>query len=241
MSKARKYIVSILGIYLIIGLSALIYLVWNPVDKTSLLVANASVIDTDVSEKVIEPTSSKTADTLPTDAPASSGNAEEEPLFIDIKGNPVYLSKSYNYMACHTRGNLFIRTAPSMSGKIIGRLAPGDTDVVLTIDQEWSYVSYKNHSGYIYNQYLSFLEQTPNSSVDEGVDEAVNESIDEAANSFTVKSDVTLRNKANKNGDSLGVLKTGQMGTILQYDVNWCYVQCETLTGYVSTSYLLIN
>ncbi|MDD2973316.1 MAG: SH3 domain-containing protein [Lachnospiraceae bacterium] len=250
--KGQKFILAALGIYITAGIATLLYLPSHSMD-TAVIVDHASITTTGVAVP------SDTAPAVPaTEEPASSEQIDdtspimepaEEPLFIDIKGTPVYKSKYYNYEACHTEGNLFIRTAPGLAKKILDRLTPGDTGMVLAVDTEWSYVHYQDKEGYIFNQYLAFTEREPtpeelasrDSTTDTENTHTKAASAETATQQFTVISDVNLRSNASPKSNVLGILYTGDTGTVLTYDETWCYVESGDLSGYVNTSYLQIQ
>lgn len=165
--KGQRFILITLGIYITVGVIALLYLPSHSMDTASIT-DNVSVTTVGLAESstnidvIPKSTESNLTDTVENQS-NSPAESKETPLFIDIKGTPIYESKYYNYTASHTRGNLFIRVAPGMTEKIIDRLAPGDTGIVIRLGIDWSYVHYEDLEGYISTQYLAFTEREPTS------------------------------------------------------------------------------
>lgn len=86
-----------------------------------------------------------------TPEPASLPEPVDEPTAPE---NP-----QYTFTASHYMGNLHIRTGPSLNDPIIARIRPGDSGDVLSIGEEWSYVTFKQNgqyiTGYVYNGYIT--------------------------------------------------------------------------------------
>ncbi|MDO4292918.1 MAG: SH3 domain-containing protein [Eubacteriales bacterium] len=67
---------------------------------------------------------------------------------------------SYSFTAVHREGRLFVRQEPSMNGKIIGSLSPGDTGEVVELGSDWALVSSGGLTGYVSTKYLELLPLT---------------------------------------------------------------------------------
>lgn len=249
--KGQRFIFITFCIYILAGVAALLYLPSHTIDT---VVKATSITTAGVMEPSDPPAAADINTDLPPDAPPSNDPADtvstplsEEPLFVDIKGTPVYQSKYYTYTACHTEGNLFLRVSPGITEKILSRLSPGDTNIVITPAEEWSYVQHKNLTGYVSNQFLAFTEREPTEEELLGTENPdtvsanTPETTSENSDTFTVKSDVTLRSEGSKNSKALGALKAGESGRILSYGKTWSHVECGNLKGYVSTRYLNIQ
>ncbi|MCR4591180.1 MAG: SH3 domain-containing protein [Lachnospiraceae bacterium] len=64
----------------------------------------------------------------------------------------------YSFIANNTTGRLNVRRSPSVKDKIVYRMYPGDGGYVITIDDEWTYVSVSDIKGYCANEYLALQE-----------------------------------------------------------------------------------
>lgn len=75
--------------------------------------------------------------------------AETEP-----EASPVY---SFHYIGAHA--NLNIRSTPSTTGTIIGKVPPGDNgDVIELTDDKWALIDYKGITGYCSRDFLELHE-----------------------------------------------------------------------------------
>lgn len=65
----------------------------------------------------------------------------------------------FAFVSTNKRSVLYVRAAPSMSGKIIGRLKPGTEGKVLEIGENWSLITDGTVTGYSSNRYLLIWEE----------------------------------------------------------------------------------
>lgn len=68
---------------------------------------------------------------------------------------------SESFVACHYKGNLHVRSGPSLESDIVTSLKPGDFGIILEQKDEWSLISFEQNgqtiTGYVFNQYIKIL------------------------------------------------------------------------------------
>ncbi len=133
-----------------------------------------------------------------------------------------------------------LRRSDSSSGTVLDRLPYGTEVTVLEPGKNWTYVSYKEYTGYISTQYLS--SERPAGTVAAAATPAPADASSGTKGSAWISTKdggaVNLRKQASKSSDALALLPTGGEVTLLEVGADWCKVIYKGLTGYVMGSYL---
>ena len=91
-------------------------------------------------------------------------SAVPEEIASDTTGQ---VSDSQSVVYAYVKGTeVRFRSSPSLEGHIIDTLNNGQQVQVLGITGEWTHVSVQDHKGYIFSQFLTTQEQTPDSETD---------------------------------------------------------------------------
>lgn len=126
-------------------------------------------------------------------------------------------------------GNVYVRNAAGMNGKILGVLAPGEKVQVTGKTNGWYKVKYNGNPGYVYGHYLNFIGAAAESgSVASG----------ENGTNMVATVAVNVRSAASNNGSVIGVLDKGE--NILSYGTEngWYKVKYNGKDGYVWNNFL---
>ena len=141
-------------------------------------------------------------------------------------------SKNTMYVRTNTGVGLNLRTGPSMDAAIITSFQPGTAVTVLKRGRGWHYVSVGGEKGYMGSQYL--------------VSRKRNEDVSKPhTGSFQAKlynpnggKIVNFRQAASLNARIIRAYPVGTAVTVLEEGANWCRVQINGQTGYVSAYFL---
>ena len=141
-------------------------------------------------------------------------------------------SSSTMYVSTNTGVGLNLRTGPSMDAAIITSFQPGTAVTVLKRGRGWHYVSVGGEKGYMGSQYL--------------VSRKRNEDVSKPhTGSFQAKlynpnggKIVNFRQAASLNARIIRAYPVGTAVTVLEEGANWCRVQINGQTGYVSAYFL---
>lgn len=120
-----------------------------------------------------------------------------------------------------------LRAGEGTTYDILATLASGTQVTVMSKGAIWSRVSYKNMTGYIMNQYLSFSSGTAPA----GSSAATGKSV-------RVLTSVKLRSGEGTNFTSLTTIPGGSTVTLLNEGSTWCQVRYGSQTGFIMTKYI---
>jgi N-acetylmuramoyl-L-alanine amidase len=115
--------------------------------------------------------------------------------------------------------NLNVRVSPSLTAKVIGKLAKGTKVSVRSQENGWAVIDYKGQAAYVSTQYLRF---TASQQVPKANDAAASPSGSEAS---VTASTLYIRDKAGPNGKIVGQVSRGQKFKILEEKDNWLKIE----------------
>lgn len=130
-------------------------------------------------------------------------------------------------------GKTYVRSAPSLNGKVITTLQEGDWAEYLgahSVDDRgvtWYKVNYNDSIGWVSSRYVSFDQET--------------------REVYAAYGDSFVRSAPNLNGAKLGTLKKGQSATYTEKSskdsrgVVWYQIKFEGKTGWVSSKYTIVD
>ena len=160
---------------------------------------------------------------------------------VQVDGKTGYMMSKYLnaaaaasvlYVRTNTGIGLNLRTAPSMAGKIITSFRPGTPVTVLKKGSGWYYVAVCGLTGYMGSQYLVERKK------DQGIGKPNNGSFQAKLYNPNGGKIVNFRQGAGLNARIIRAYPVGTPVTVLEEGSNWCKVQIEGRTGYVSTYFL---
>ncbi|MBQ9197668.1 MAG: SH3 domain-containing protein [Clostridia bacterium] len=161
---------------------------------------------------------------------------------VSVDGKTGYMKTKYltsagkntMYVRTNTGVGLNLRTAPSMSGEIITSFQPGTAVTVLKKGGGWYYVSVAGLKGYMGSQYLSASAGKSSS----GNDSSPIKSYSSKLFNPNGGSIVNFRSGPSLNKSVIAAYPVGTSVTVLSKENNWCKVEINGQTGYVSAYFL---
>ena len=132
-------------------------------------------------------------------------------------------STSNETKTMYTKQAVNVRSAASMSGKVLGTLKSGQKVTVTGIKNNWYKVTYKGKTGYVYKTYLKTKTSSTSTSINK---------------TMYAKQAVNVRSAASMSGKILGALKSGQKVTVTGIKNNWYKITYNGKVGYVYKTYL---
>ena len=126
-----------------------------------------------------------------------------------------------------TTDNLNVRSGPSTSNSILGKLNKNDKVEVISESGSWSKINYKGSTAYVSSQYLS------NKQIEEDKNEEVN-----ISNKKVTASTLNVRSGPSTSHSIIGTLYKGNVVKPLSQDNGWVKVKFNDTTGYISDTYL---
>ena len=158
---------------------------------------------------------------------------------VSVNGKTGYMKSKYlttatkntMYVRTNTGVGLNLRTAPSMNGEIITSFQPGTAVTVLKKGSGWYYVSVAGLKGYMGSQYLSATagKSTKPSSPKTYTSKLYNPNGGKIVN---------FRTGPSLNKSIIAAYPVGTSVTVLSQEDNWCKVEINGQTGYVSAYFL---
>lgn len=138
-----------------------------------------------------------------------------------------------------TATNLNVRSTPSTSGKILGKLSKGTRIDVMESSNGWSKFKYGSSIGYCSNDYLKAVNTTDSGSNNNNS----NNNNSNSGTTTTKKMEVTatnlnVRSTASTSGKILGKLPKGSKVDVYEIKNNWGRISYNGKTAYVSADYL---
>ena len=120
-----------------------------------------------------------------------------------------------------------VRSGPSTSNSILGKLNKNDKVEVISESGSWSKINYKGSTAYVSSQYLS------NKQIEEDKNEEVN-----ISNKKVTASTLNVRSGPSTSHSIIGTLYKGNVVKPLSQDNGWVKVKFNDTTGYISDTYL---
>ncbi len=145
---------------------------------------------------------------------------------------PTYVSEDEAtlifYVTENIRSHINVRNKKSESGKIIGRLDPGEEVLVIKMGKTWTRIVYDNQVGFVYSKYL--------------VDLGANLPDDGELYKVKVKNNTTVnvREEATKKSNSIIKLRNGAFVKVFEQQENWSFVYYSMNDfGYIMNKFLV--
>ena len=126
-----------------------------------------------------------------------------------------------------TTDNLNVRSGPSTSYSILGKLNKDDKVEVISESGSWSKINYKGSTAYVSSQYLS------DKKVEDDKDEEV-----KVSNKKVTASTLNVRSGPSTSHSIIGTLYKGNVVKPLSQDNGWVKIKLNDTTGYISDTYL---
>ena len=120
-----------------------------------------------------------------------------------------------------------VRSGPSTSNSILGKLNKNDKVEVISESGSWSKINYKGSTAYVSSQYLS------DKKVEDDKDEEV-----KVSNKKVTASTLNVRSGPSTSHSIIGTLYKGNVVKPLSQDNGWVKVKFNDTTGYISDTYL---
>ncbi|WP_339164355.1 SH3 domain-containing protein [Siminovitchia sp. FSL W7-1587] len=139
------------------------------------------------------------------------------------------------YVSVNPGSNLNLRSTPSTSGSVIGRVSNGTKVSVLSESNGWAKVTANGKTGYVSSQYLSSQSSTP--PAPKPSPSAPGKTTTKYV-SVNAGSNLNLRSTASTRGSVIGKLSRGTQVSVLSESNGWAKVTANGKTGYVSSQYL---
>lgn len=159
---------------------------------------------------------------------------------VSVNGKTGYMMSKYlapasnstMYVSTNTGVGLNLRTGPSMDADIITSFQPGTAVTVIKRGRGWHYVSVGGERGYMGSQYLVSRKK------DEGISKPHTGAFQARLVNPNGGRIVNFRQAAGLNTQIIRSYPVGTQVTVLEEGTNWCKVEIEGQTGYVSTYFL---
>lgn len=120
-----------------------------------------------------------------------------------------------------------VRSGPSTSDSILGRLNKNDKVEIISESGSWSKINYKGSTAYVSSQYLS------NKQIEEDKNEEEN-----ISNKKVTASTLNVRSGPSTSYSIIGTLYKGNVVKPLSQDNGWVKIKLNDTTGYISDTYL---
>lgn len=120
-----------------------------------------------------------------------------------------------------------VRSGPSTSNSILGKLNKNDKVEVISESGSWSKINYKGSTAYVSSQYLS------NRQIEEDKNEEVN-----ISNKKVTASTLNVRSGPSTSHSIIGTLYKGNIVKPLSQDNGWVKIKFNDTIGYISDTYL---
>lgn len=129
--------------------------------------------------------------------------------------------------------SLNVRSGPSTSYSVLGKLKKGTKIPVISEDSGWSKINYNGKDAYVSSRYLSSISQNNNNDTSKpSVPESAKETKEVNTNSLNVRSG------PGTNYSKLGTLKKGEKVGVLSENNGWSKINYNGKEAYVSSKYL---
>ena len=130
--------------------------------------------------------------------------------------------------------SLNVRSGPSTSYSVLGKLNKGTKVPVISEESGWSKINYNGKDAYVSSRYLSSISQNNNSSTPEkpSTPESVKETKEVNTDSLNVRSG------PGTNYSKIGTLKKGEKVGVISENNGWSKINYSGKEAYVSSSYL---
>ena len=164
-----------------------------------------------------------------TPAPAATPEAVETPAATEVPSAPAP-EKTVQAWVKLQGGTLNLRSAPAVSGRILGSLKNGEQVTVVALEGAWARIRRSGRDGYVMAKYLTL--DKPSSSLPEA-DSIV------YARVRLEQPGAVLRLRAAPGGTILARLKNGAFVRVIALKGQWARVETASgQTGYVAKAYL---
>ena len=120
-----------------------------------------------------------------------------------------------------------VRSGPSTSNSILGKLNKNDKVEVISESGSWSKINYKGSTAYVSSQYLSSKQ------IEEDKNEEVN-----ISNKKVTASTLNVRSGPSTSHSIIGTLYKGNVVKPLSQDNGWVKIKLNDNTGYIFDTYL---
>lgn len=155
----KKKIIWIAGFYLCVIVSMFLFYRNNKKNIENLDLAAVGVSGEFIEESSIEEEETEAETEIETQAGQEIETEQETEIEAETEMETKPVEKTYVFISTNKRSVLYVRSAPSMSGKIIGRLAPASEGEVLEQGEYWSLIRNGAVEGYSNNWYLDIREK----------------------------------------------------------------------------------
>lgn len=122
--------------------------------------------------------------------------------------------------------NLNVRSEPSTSSSILGKLNKNEKVEVVSGDSSWSKIKYNNKSGYVSTQYLSS-------------DKSESEEVGQSKNKKITVNSLNVRSGPSTSYSALGSLKIGNVVKPISQKNGWIEINFNNKKGYISSEYVI--
>ncbi len=143
--------------------------------------------------------------------------------------------ETYAYVSTANGGNLNLRNAPSLEGRVLGSFANGTKVAVVQKDTTWSKVRASSATGYMMNKFLSFKKPAPPVTPDTFPKTPF------AAKLINPNGNHIVNFRSAKNLANRYVICTYPVGTaveVIEATTDWCKVSIDGTVGYISTWFM---
>lgn len=131
--------------------------------------------------------------------------------------------------------NLNIRSTPSTSGNVIGKLQKGDKVSIYKLDTNWLEISYQNQTAYVSRE---FVVIQPNSSTSP----TGSSSSSRAETGTITATTLNVRKTSSLNGEIIGKVSKGETYAILAEENNWVQIKLTSgKTGWIASWFMARN
>jgi N-acetylmuramoyl-L-alanine amidase len=149
--------------------------------------------------------------------------------YLNVSGGQQQSAPAAGGKEAFAADNLNVRVSPSLSGKVIGKLAKGTKVSVRSQENGWAVIDYKGQAAYVSSQYLSFTAspQRPKANAAS--------SSPSGSEATVTASTLYVRDKAGLNGKIVGQVSRGQKFKILEEKDNWLKIEYKPgVTGWAA-------
>lgn len=134
--------------------------------------------------------------------------------------------------------SLNVRASGSTSAKVIGSVKKNEKVTVTSISNGWAKINYHNTTGYVSDKYIK--KESQNSPANKAtISDNVSTFVQTSSSKYTVTANsLNVRSGATTSSNKIGKLSYGQSIDVISISNNWCKINYNGVTGYVSADYV---